>query len=330
MPVVGTRHSERVYGKHTASVRTAHDVVPVEVEKDQAMFQNTVDRVDSVVNTLGEQNSKLTKENTELKRHLQLTLERLEEDDAEIAQCKKEIEKNMEDMDAQLKRNDELSKGYKQEVEGHNMTKSMLQRVQNELDSESAALAEARSKIISDLEDRNSRLIEETRVEKNNATSLRQRLAASERQAHVLQLQCDNLSRANEELTADNKQLIQEKEDCKDMLARERDSFEQAIQADRLASQRELERVTGGLEARLREQNDMYMDAVEEMRLFKAHAHNTADEYKAFVDAQNDDIVRLKELGAAQAAEIERLFDSEMATRLKMEYIENTLGNTRF
>jgi hypothetical protein len=61
------------------------------------------------------------------------------------------------------------------------------------------------------------------------------------------------------------------------------------------------------------------------MRLFKAHAHGTADEFKAFVDAQNDDIVRLKELASAQASEIERLFDSEMATRLKMEHIENTI-----
>merc|ERR1711908_52129 len=150
-----------------------------------------------------------------------------------------------EDMDTQLKKNDELTNGYKQEVADHNMTKSILDRVQNELDSESAALAEARSKIINDLEDRNARLIEETRAEKNNATSLAQRLAASERLANELQLKCDKLSRANDELNADNEQLIQEKEDCKDMLARERDSFEQAIRADRLASQRELESVAG-------------------------------------------------------------------------------------
>ena len=44
---------QKVFGKFTGSVRTAHDVVPVEVEKDQAMFQNTVERVDNVVSTLG-------------------------------------------------------------------------------------------------------------------------------------------------------------------------------------------------------------------------------------------------------------------------------------
>ena len=38
---------QRTFGKFTGHVRTAHDVVPVEVEKDQAMFQDTVDRVDS-------------------------------------------------------------------------------------------------------------------------------------------------------------------------------------------------------------------------------------------------------------------------------------------
>merc|ERR1711990_875046 len=90
-------------------------------------------------------------------------------------------------------------------------------------------------------------------------------------------------------------------------------------------AQRELDTIAGSLEARLKEQHSMYKDAVEEMRLFKAHAHNTADEYKAFVDAQNDDIVRLKELAVAQAAEIERLFDSEMATRMKLEHIEDTI-----
>ncbi len=55
-----------------------------------------------------------------------------------------------------------------------------------------------------------------------------------------------------------------------------------------MAAQRELDTIAGSLEARLKEQTSMYKDAVEEMRLFKVHAHATADEYKAFVDAQND------------------------------------------
>merc|ERR1712227_609604 len=325
MPVVGTRHHEAVYGKYTASVRTAHDVVPTEVEKDQLQFQNVVERVDDVVHVLGEQNQKLSKDNTDLKRHMQLTLERLEEDDAEISRCRDEINKILADLDMQLKRNDDLTKAYDQEIDDHNMAKQTLLRVQKELDSEAAALAEARSKIIKDLENRNARLIEEARAERNNATSLAQRLAASERRANDLQLKCDKLTKANEELTADNNQLIQEKEDCKETLARERASFEEAIREDRMAAQREMDTIAGALEARLRQQHSMYMEAVEEMRLLKAHALSTADEYKAFVDAQNDDIARLKELGAAQAAEIERLFDSEMTTRLKMEHIENTI-----
>ena len=45
--------SQRVFGKFTGTVRTAHDVQVCEVEKDQAMFQDTVDRVDSVVGRLG-------------------------------------------------------------------------------------------------------------------------------------------------------------------------------------------------------------------------------------------------------------------------------------
>jgi len=111
----------------------------------------------------------------------------------------------------------------------------------------------------------------------------------------------------------------------KGALDRERASFEEALHNDRMAAQRELDTIAGSLQSRLREQTRMYKDAVEEMRLFKVHAHSTADEYKAFVDAQNDDIVRLKELASAQANELERLFDSEMATRRKMEHIENTI-----
>lgn len=38
-----------MFGKFSGHVRTAHDVIPVEVEKDQAMFQDTVERVDNVV-----------------------------------------------------------------------------------------------------------------------------------------------------------------------------------------------------------------------------------------------------------------------------------------
>jgi len=325
MPVFGTRHHEVVFGKQTGTLRTAHDVVHTEVEKDQAMFQNTVERVDDVVSTLGEQNAKLSEDNTALKRHLQMTIDRLEEDDSEISRCRKEIDKHLCDLDIALKKNDDLQSVYDQEKEDHAATKKVLQRVQKELDSENAALAEARTKIIKDLEDRNAALIEEARAERNNATSLAQRLAASERRANDLQLKCDKLTKQCAELTADNNQLISEKEDVKETLARERQSFEEAVQTDRMNAQRELDTIAGSLEARLREQHSMYKDAVEEMRLFKVHAHNTADEYKAFVDAQNDDIVRLKELAAAQAQEIENLFQSEMATRLKMEHIEDTI-----
>jgi len=325
MPVVGTRHHEVVFGKHTGTVRTAHDVVPVETEKDQAMFQETVNRVDDVVSTLGEQNAKLSEDNTALKRHLQMTLERLEEDDSEISRCRNEINKHLSDLDTANKRNDDLQRAYDNERDDHTNTKKTLQRVQKELDSENAALAEARTKIIKDLEDRNAALIEEARAERNNATSLAQRLAASERRANDLQLKCDKLTKQCGELTADNNQLISEKEDMKETLARERQSFEEAIRNDRMNAQRELDTIAGSLEARLKEQHSMYKDAVEEMRLFKVHAHNTADEYKAFVDAQNDDIVRLKDLAGAQAQEIESLFASEMATRRKMEHIEDTI-----
>lgn len=176
-----------------------------------------------------------------------------------------------------------------------------------------------------DLEDRNAKLIEEARTERNNATSLAQRLAASERRANDLQLKADKLTNQCKELSEDNNQLIAEKEDIKATLARERDSFEEAIKNDRSAAQRQLDSVAGALQTRLREQTAAYSDAVEEMRLFKSHAHSTADEYRAFVDAQNDDIVRLKELCEAQASEMERLFDSEMATRMKLEHIEDTI-----
>merc|ERR1712216_15383 len=325
MPVLGTRHHEVVFGKHTGSVRTAHDVVPLEVEKDQQVYQGTVERVDNCVATLGAQNQKLTKDNMDLKKHMGLLLRRVEEDDAEIVRCKNEIDQHLGDLDVQLQKNQDLDDALSNEQAGHNNTKMILDRVQKELDAENAALAEARTKIIKDLEERNARLIEEARTERNASTALGQRLAASERRANDLQLKVDKLTKVCAELTADNNQLLSEKEDCKEMLARERASFEEALRNDRMAAQRELDTLAGALQARLREQTRMYKDAVEEMRLFKVHAHNTADEYKAFVDAQNDDIVRLKELASAHASEIERLFDSEMATRLKMEHIENTV-----
>jgi chromosome segregation ATPase len=325
MPVLGTRHHESVFGSFTGKVRTAHDVVPVEVEKDQEFFQHTVDRVDNVVSTLGQQNQKLSKDNTDLKRHLQLTLNRLEEDDAEIGQCHKEMDKHLADLDTARKCNEDLTNEVKKEKADHEATKKVLMRVQKELDAEVAALAEARTKIIKDLEDRNARLIEEARTERNSSTSLAQRLAASERRANDLQLKVDKLTNQLEEMTADNSQLLQEKEDMKETLARERASFEEALAEDRRAAQRQLDAIAGSLQARLHEQTQMYSNAVEEMRIFKMHAHTTADEYKAFVDAQNDDIVRLKELAVAQAAEIERLFDSEMATRMKLEHIEDTI-----
>ena len=37
------------------------------------------------------------------------------------------------------------------------------------------------------------------------------------------------------------------------------------------------------------------------------------------------DIVRLRDLCNAQGREIDRLFDSEMATRMKLEHIEDTI-----
>jgi len=325
MPVLATRHHETVFGKLTGQVRTAHDVVPTEVEKDQEMFQNTVDRVDGVVSTLGQQNQKLSQDNTELKRHLQLTLNRLEDDDNEISQCRKEITKHLGDLDTARKANVDYQKMVSKEKEDHSATKKVLNRVQKELDTEMAALAEARTKIIKDLEDRNTRLIQEAQTERNSSTSLAQRLAASERRANDLQLKVDKLVKQGEELTADNSQLLSEKEGMKATLDRERGDFEAALENDRMAAQRQLDTIAGSLQARLREQTEMYANAAEEMRLFKQHAHSTADEYKAFVDAQNDDIVRLKELCVAQAAEMERLFDSEMATRLKMEHIEDTI-----
>jgi len=325
MPVLGTRHHESVFGQFSGQIRTSHDVVPCEVEKDQEMFQNVVDRTDNVVSTLGQQNQKLSKDNTDLKRHLQLTISRLESDDSEIVQCQKEIHKHLEDLDTARKANLDYQKVITKEKEDHAATKKVLLRVQKELDTEMAALAEARTKIIKDLEDRNARLIEEARTERNSSTSLAQRLAASERRANDLQLKCDKLVKQLEEVTADNSLLLQEKEDMKDTLARERAKFEESLEFDRSAAQRQLDSVGGSLQAKLGEQNRMYRDAVEEMRMFKVHAHSTADEYKAFVDAQNDDIVRLKELCVAQASELERLFDSEMATRMKLEHIEDTI-----
>jgi len=172
MPVLGTRHHEVVFGKHTGSVRTAHDVVPLEVEKDQQVYQGTVERVDNCVATLGEQNQKLTKDNMDLKKHMGLLLRRVEEDDAEIVRCKNEIDQHLGDLDVQLQKNQDLDDALSNEQAGHNNTKMILDRVQKELDAENAALAEARTKIIKDLEERNARLIEEARTERNAARPL--------------------------------------------------------------------------------------------------------------------------------------------------------------
>jgi chromosome segregation ATPase len=251
-----------MFGKHTGSVRTAHDVVPLEVEKDQQIYQGTVDRVDNIVGTLGEQNQKLSKDNQDLKKHMGMLMRRLEEDDSEIMRCKNEIDTHLADLDTQLQRNEDLENTLRTERDDHNNTKMMLDRTQKELDAENAALMEARTTIIKDLEDRNARLIEEARTERNNSTSLAQRLAASDRRANDLQLKVDKLTKQCAELTADNNQLISEKEDCKEMLARERASFEEALRNDRMAAQRELDTIAGALQARLREQTAMYKDAV--------------------------------------------------------------------
>merc|ERR1719502_1778731 len=165
LPVFGTRHHERAFGKFSGHVRTAHDVVPVEVEKDQAMFQNTVERVDNVVATMSQQNQKLSKDNTDLKRHLELTLKKLEADDSEISACQREIEAHLKSLDQMKAANNDLTDQLNTEREEHDGTKKTLARTQKELETEMAALAEARTKIIKDLEDRNAKLIEEARTE---------------------------------------------------------------------------------------------------------------------------------------------------------------------
>eukprot|EP00656_Telonema_subtile_P027942 TRINITY_DN3015_c0_g1_i2.p1 TRINITY_DN3015_c0_g1~~TRINITY_DN3015_c0_g1_i2.p1 ORF type:complete len:221 (+),score=85.70 TRINITY_DN3015_c0_g1_i2:100-762(+) len=187
---------------------------------------------------------------------------------------------------------------------------------------------EARTVVIADLEKRNSELIAEARSEKNNATSLAQRLSASESRCQNLTNQCQKLQASNDALCSDNNLLIKEKEDLKVTLAREQAAFEEGVALDRHNAQAELNQIATNLQQRLAEQTDSYRALFAEHQAFQDHSHRTTDEYKAFVDAQNDDIKRLQDLAEAQADEIKMLFNSEMATRRKMEAIENTVFTT--
>ena len=69
-----------------------------------------------------QQNQKLSQDNTELKRHLQLTLNRLEDDDNEISQCRKEITKHLGDLDTARKANVDYQKMVSKEKEDHSAT----------------------------------------------------------------------------------------------------------------------------------------------------------------------------------------------------------------
>lgn len=328
MPVLGTKHHESVFGKHTGTVRTAHDVVPVDTSTDQAFFRETTDRTINVVETLGDQNRHLADQVIQLKEHLRLTQEHMKSDDAEILRCKEEIKRHLDTIDQLENQNDQMSKDLNNEREAHRVTTQKLVQTTRELDHANEQLIEARTVTIADLEKRNRELIEEAKQEKNRATTLAQRLSASETRCQNLTNQCERLQASNNELCADNNMLLGEKETLKETLAREKSAFEEGIHSDRVNAQNELNKIAGNLQARLAEQSDAYRQLFEEHQSFQAHANKTADEYKAFVDSQNDEIKRLVDLSNAQADEIKSLFDSEMATRRKMEAIEDTVYTT--
>jgi len=328
MPVLGTKHHESVFGKHTGTVRTAHDVVPVDTATDQAFFRETTDRTINVVETLGDQNRHLADYNVQLKEHLRLTQEHMKSDDAEIQRCKDEIKRHLDTIDQLENQNDIMSKELNEEREAHRVTTQKLVQTTRELDHANELLIEARTVVIADLEKRNRELIEEAKQEKNNATTLAQRLSASETRCQNLTNQCQRLQTSNNELCADNNLLLGEKEQLKEALSREQSAFEEGINTDRANAQKELNQIASNLQARLAEQSEAYRILFEEHKQFQAHAKGTTDEYKAFVDSQNDEIARLVDLSNAQADEIRSLFDSEMATRRKMEAIEDTVFTT--
>jgi len=328
MPVLGTRHHETMVGKHVGTVRVVHDIVPVDTDTDQRFFRETTDRTINVVESLGDQNRHLADCNIQLREQLKKVEKHMQADDSEIQRFKGEFVQHFEVIDQLENMNDTTNKNLNEEREGHRLTTQKLTQVTRDLDHANEMIVELRTGIVADLEQRNAQLIEEVKREKNAATMAAQRLAASEDRCVMLTNQNLKIQRSCDELTKDNNMLLDEKEAVKQTLAREQASFEDAIQSDRTACQAELNKIACTLQARLAEQNEAYRILFEEHKQFQAHSFRTADEYKAFVDAQNDDIKRLQDLSNAQASEIQSLFESEMASRRKFEAIEDTVFTT--
>jgi hypothetical protein len=328
MPILGTRHHETMVGKHVGTVRVAHDIVPVDTETDQRFFRETTDRTINVVESLGDQNRHLADCNIQLREQLKKVEKHMQADDAEIQRFKGEFVQHFEVIDQLENMNDTTNKNLNDEREAHRLTTQKLTQVTRDLDHANEMIVELRTGIVADLEKRNAQLIEEVKREKNAATMAAQRLAASEDRCVMLTNQNLKIQRSCDELTKDNNMLLDEKEAVKQTLAREQAAFEDGIQSDRVACQAELHKIASTLQARLAEQNEAYRVLFEEHKAFQAHSFRTADEYKAFVDAQNDDIKRLQDLSNAQAEEIQALFESEMATRRKFEAIEDTVYTT--
>ena len=63
--------------------------------------------------SLSQQNQKLSKDNTDLKRHLELTLKKLEADDSEISACQREIEAHLKSLDQMKAANNDAPPRYK-------------------------------------------------------------------------------------------------------------------------------------------------------------------------------------------------------------------------
>jgi len=328
MPVLGTRHHEQMVGKHVATVRVAHDIIPVDTETDQRFFRETTDRTINVVETLGDQNRHLADCNIQLREQLAKVQKHMQSDDAEIQRFKGEFVQHFEVIDQLENMNDTTNKSLNEEREAHRLSTQKLTQVVRDLDHANEMIVELRTGVVADLEQRNAQLIEEVKREKNAATMASQRLAASEDRCAMLTNQNLKIQRSCDELTKDNNMLLAEKEAVKQTLAREQATFEDAIASDREACQAELNKIACTLQARLAEQNEAYRVLFEEHKQFQAHSFRTADEYKAFVDAQNDDIKRLQDLSNSQAGEIQSLFESEMASRRKFEAIEDTVFTT--
>lgn len=79
---------------------------------------------------------------------MELTLQKLEADDSEISACQREIEAHLKSLDQMKQANANLTDDLNTERAEHDATKKTLARTQKELDTEMAALAEARTKII--------------------------------------------------------------------------------------------------------------------------------------------------------------------------------------